>query len=42
MGAASRCAALIDPDRAAANGIIHGIDGVLWPKAAERAAWSAR
>lgn len=29
-------AALVDPDLRAANGIIHGIDGVLWPKTAER------
>lgn len=30
-------AALIDPDRLAANGIIHGIDSVLWPSADARA-----
>lgn len=30
-------AALIDPDRLASNGIIHGIDGVLWPKVDARA-----
>jgi len=34
-------AALIDPDRKAANGVIHGIDGVLWPKMDARAVMGA-
>ena len=34
-------AQLIDPDIRAANGVIHGIDAVLWPKAAAKTAGAA-
>jgi uncharacterized surface protein with fasciclin (FAS1) repeats len=34
-------AAMIDPDIGASNGVIHGIDAVLWPKAAANTAGAA-